>query len=135
MGLPKQIRLALALLVCAAGAYAVVYAAFGASLFKMSGSELAQVEGCYEVSGQQLFKVSGRTILTSNGTFGFEGAHEKDGDVFVMDGPIRVAQHPHLMLERQGTLTKIPISYGKPLRLTLWDENDQPVEAQRTDCR
>ncbi len=135
MGLPKHVRLALALVVCAAGAYAVVYALFGASWFKMSDSELAPVEGCYAVSGQQLFKVSGRTILTSNGAFGLEGAHEKGGDVLLVDGPVRVVRRPHLMLTREGTLTKIPISYGKPVRLELWDENDQPAEAYRTDCR
>ncbi|URD62046.1 hypothetical protein M8312_05950 [Sphingomonas sp. KRR8] len=134
MALPRIVRLALGLLVCAAGAYAAIYTTFGASWFRLGSRELAQVEGCYEVSGQRLFKVLGGTILTSNGTFGFEGAHEKDRDVLIVDGPIRVARHPHLTLEREGTLTKIPISYGQPMSLSLWDESNQPVEAHRIEC-
>ena len=127
--------MALALLVCAAGLYAVVYAVAGASRFKMSEKDLLRVEGCYAVAGQQLFKISGRTLFTSGGTFGFEGAHEKDGDVLVMDGPVRLARRPQLMLVREGTITKVPISYKEPVRLELWDESDHRVEASRTDCR
>ena len=124
----------LALLVCAMGLYAVVYAVAGASWFTMSEKDLSRVEGCYSVAGQQLFKISGRTLFTPGGPIGFEGSHEKDRDVLVMDGPMRLVRRPRLMLVREGTLTKVPISHEGPVRLELWDENDHRVEASRTEC-
>jgi hypothetical protein len=129
------LQFALALIVFAGGLYAAVYAVAGSNWFKMSENDLSRVEGCYAVAGKQTFRIAGRTLFTSNGTFGFEGAHEKQGDALLMDGPVQIARHPQLMLVRGGTASVVLINYGKPVRLALWDEAGNPVEASQTLCR
>lgn len=135
MTLPTPLRTALAIVVGAAGLYAVAYAVLGANWFKMSGTDFARVRGCYSVEGHQVFRISGRTLLTSASTIGFEGAHEKDRDVLDLDRPVRLAPNPLPHLAEEGTLTKLPIIEGKPVRIELWDEGDRRVEAIRTACR
>jgi len=122
------------MIVIGAGAYALIYVVMGGSWFKTSEKAMSRLQGCYAVSGEQLFRISGRTIITDGRVLGFQGAKEKDGDVLMLDGPLRVARRPQLMLLREGTVTKVSILYGHPLRLELWDENDQRVEATQTSC-
>lgn len=134
MTLPRPLQLALALIVGAAGVFGAVYVVAGGNWFEMSENDLSRVEGCYTVAGQKVFSIAGRMISTSNGTFGFVGAHEKHGDVLVMDRPVRLVRRPHLMLAGEGTASKVTISYRNPLRLTFWDERGNQVEAWQTQC-
>jgi hypothetical protein len=135
MTLPTRLRTALAIVVGAAGLYAMAYAVFGANWFRMSDTDLARVSGCYSVEGHQIFRISGRTLLTSASSIGFAGAHDKDRDVLELDRPVRLAPKPLPHLAEEGTLTKLPIIASKPVRLELWDESDRRVEAIWTACR
>lgn len=134
MALPTPLRTALAIVVGAAGLCAIAYAVFGAEWSRMSDTDLARVDGCYAVEGHELFRITGRTLVTSTSAMGIAGAHEKDRDVLKLDRPVLLARKPQPHLAVEGTLTKLPIIGGKPVRLELRDERYKRVDAIRTAC-
>jgi hypothetical protein len=100
----------------------------------MTDQNLAAVRGCYSVNGHPLFRISGSTIFARQESRGFKGVREKDGDVLLLDSPVKLAWGTEPSLVTAGTASKISISYSEPVRLRLWDKNDREVAAVKSPC-
>jgi len=116
----------------ALGVWVIVYTLGGYKWYEMDSKELASVQGCYFVQGKQLFRITGKSILSTDESWGFEGKHEKSRDALELDRPLQISREGKL--QAASNTSKVGINYGPPLKLELWNDGDQPVQAVKAPC-
>ena len=117
----------------AATLWVIIYILGGHKWYEIDANELALVQGCYAVEGQPLFRIHGKTLISGEQSWGFEGSHEKSGDVLTMGQHLQFSRSEKRLVAASN-ISMVAIRYGPPLTLELWDERNQPVQAEQIAC-
>jgi hypothetical protein len=126
-----MMRRALAAIVMLGAIWSLVTLVWQPGWWDVTPAQLNALSGCYRVDGKESFRLEDGVVSSPLGEFSVEAEHEKGRDVLITPVPIFMEGEA---LARGGTLTKVPIRYGSPVRLEFFDANHRMVLAERSEC-
>jgi hypothetical protein len=123
-------------LIIFAGVWAIIYAVFQSSLYKLSTKEIKQIQGCYFLNNKIMFKIDNQYFSFVGHRINYYGSHEKGRDVIVLSSPILIQSSGRdSSVYTGGNVTKLPIvRSSSQVFLELWTDDARRVLAKRDRC-